>query len=317
MARLFFLILTSSLWHSNRRRCATERKLSPELARELVIKYGGMKPASRNSPYSFGTIQRQYNMIKENSRKRVFCFSDNHVSPDLATDSLFHIAKWIKVGQPDYVLAVGDFADFNSLNGHDANDTKKGQSKPSIKRDLEHFDLCVKIITENSERHDIVFCEGNHEGKRIRRYENEQPEMHEFIMDAYMGTLKTYKWRYVPFGRYYNLEGVDFTHVPLNSLSKPVGGKNALRNVAMYSVRDIVFGHTHNCGMITEAKFGMNERTRVVNLGTAMPHGFISEYAIDGQSGGWTHNVCELVIQDGRIQDVSFVSMETLAEKFV
>jgi hypothetical protein len=292
-----------------------ERLISPELARDLVIKYGGLKPASRNSPYSFGTLQRAYNEYRKDSRKRVFIFSDTHNSPELETDHLFHIAKWIKDGKPDYVVCNGDFYDFNSLNSHDPNDTKKGQSKPSVKKDLEHLDLCMKIITENAERHDIIFCEGNHEGKRIRRFENDNPEMHEFVLDNYHASLKRHKWRVIPFGRYYNLEGVHFTHCPLNSMGKAVGGKNALRNVAMYSVNDTVFSHTHNHGVVREAKYGSNEWTTVVNTGAAMPVGYVQEYAIDGMSGGWSQNVVEIVIENGKIRDVSFISMETLAER--
>lgn len=292
-------------------------KVSPEKARELVIKYGGIRPAARNSEYSYGAISRAYNhLIKESASKRIFVFSDTHVSPELETDHLHWIAQWIKEGNPDFVVCNGDFGDFNSLNTHDPNDTQKGRLKPSIKEDLKHFDMCVQIITEKAGRSDIVFCEGNHEGKRIRRFENSNPEMHEFIMDAYLATFKRHHWRYVPFGRYYNIEGVDFTHAPINDRGQPAGGKNALRNIAMYSVRDVVFSHTHKHGFVREGKYGMNEWTTVVNTGCSMPIGYISEYAIDGMSGAWSHCVVELVIQDGKIRDLSFVSMETLKERY-
>lgn len=294
-----------------------EPKLSHEKARQLVIQHGGLKSAARNSGFSYASIQRAYNRLPDiRTPQRVFVFSDTHVSPELENDHLFWIAKWIKDGKPDYVVCNGDFGDFNSLNGHDGNDTVKGQLKPSIKEDLKHFDLCMGIITEHSGRSDIIFLSGNHECKRIKRFENSNPEMHEFIMDAYMECFKRHKWQYVPFGRYYNLLGVDFTHAPINDRGQPAGGKNALRNIAMYSVRDVVFSHTHKHGMVREGKYGPGEWTTVVNTGCSMPIGFIPEYAIDGMSGAWSHCVVEIIIQDGKIRDVSFISMESLKEQY-
>jgi predicted phosphodiesterase len=291
--------------------------VSPEKARQLVIQYGGIKPASRNSPYTYGSLQRAYHsFMSEERRHKVYVFSDTHVCPSVPNDHLFWLAKWIKEGNPDFVICNGDFADFNSLNGHDGNETVKGRLKPSIKADLEHLDVCMGIITNETQRWDIIFCSGNHENKRITRFENNNPEMHEFIMDSYLGILKKHKWHYVPFGRYYNLQGVDFTHAPLNDLGKPAGGKTALRNVAMYSVRDVVFSHTHKHGLVREGKYGMNEWTTVVNTGCSMPPGYIQEYAIDGMSGAWSHGVVELSLQFGKIQDCNFISMDTLRERY-
>jgi hypothetical protein len=293
-----------------------ERLVSPELARRLIIEHGGIRPASRNTGYPYSVLQRAYNEIISENKFRVFVFSDTHVTPEVECDHLHWIGKWIKDGQPDNVVCNGDFGDFSSFNGHDPNDTQKGKLKPSFKNDLAHFRQCLEIVTETSGRHDIVFCEGNHEGKRLRRFENSNPEMHEFIIEAYHEALKANHWHTIPFGKYYNLHGVDFTHAPINDRGQPVGGKTSIRNVAMYSVRDTVFSHTHKHGMVREGKFGMNEWTTVVNTGCSMPPGYIQEYAIDGMSGGWSHGVVELSIQNGKIQDVSFVSMETLRSRY-
>lgn len=291
--------------------------VSPEKARQLVIQYGGLKPASRNSPYSFGALQRAYqSFLNEDRKHRVYVFSDTHVCPSIENDHLFWIAKWIKEGNPDFVICNGDFADFNSLNSHDRNDTHKGKLKPSFKQDLDHFEMCLAIITENTKRYDIVFLEGNHEGKRVQRFENSNPEAYELFMERYLGALSRYKWHRVPFGRYYNLQGVDFTHAPINDRGQPAGGKNALRNIAMYSVRDLVFSHTHKHGLVREGKYGMNEWTTVVNTGCSMPPGYIQEYAADGMSGGWSHCVVELTLQYGKIQDCNFVTMDTLRERY-
>lgn len=293
----------------------TDRKVSPELARKLVIEHGSIIGAARATGFAYGNMYRAYNaFMNEENRYKVFVFSDTHVQRGVENDHLNWIGKRIKDTKPDFVVCNGDFADFNSLNGHDQNDTYKGKLKPSVKHDLEYMSDCMQMVNEAAGRSDFIFCEGNHEGKRLMRFENSNPELHDFIVPTYLDLIRKNKWQRIPFGRHYNLLGVDFVHCPINGRGQPVGGKTSLRNVAMYSLRDTVFSHTHCQGLVREAKYGNYEWTTAVNTGSSMPIGYIQEYAIDGMSGGWWHGVVELTIQHGKIQDASFITMQSLKE---
>ena len=291
-------------------------RVSAEKARQLVVQHGGITPAARASNIPYGNLYRAYNayMSEDNSHK-VCVFSDTHVQLGVCNKHLTWIGKWLKDANPAFIIQNGDFGDFPSMCGHEPNETAKGKLKPSLKRDLDYFEECVQIISKASGRSDIVFVEGNHEGPRILKYEDFHPETQGMLFSRYEEILRNGKWQRIPYGRHYNLLGVDFVHSPMNGKSQPTGGMLAVKNVAQKSIKDTVFSHTHKGGVHIEAKFGNDEHTTALNTGHTMPIGYVPDYASNGMRG-WVSGVVELVIQHGKIRDHSFISMETLRDRY-
>lgn len=291
-------------------------KVSAIKARQLIIEHGGIRAAARASGFDYHSLYRAHNaFMDENQRHKVCVFSDVHVKIGLENDHLRWIGRWIKDSNPSFVINNGDYADLPSMCGHEPNETHRGKLKPALKADLDYFEECALMLTEESGRNDIVFVEGNHDGPRILRFEDSHPETVGLLFSRYEDVLRKAKWQRIPFGRDYNLLGVDFVHAPMNGMGRPSGGLTAVRNAAVKSVRDVVFSHTHKAGSHREPKRGNDQWITAVNTGCAMPIGYIPEYAIQGETGWW-HGVVELIIQHGRIQDVSFISMETLRERY-
>ena len=109
--------------------------------------------------------------------------------------------------------------------------------------------------------------------------------------------------------------GVCFTHVPFGLNGKPVGGKTAINSIARDSVYDTVFGHTHRAGFAECPKLGRDQRVVAINLGCALPQGYVMPYAKDSGTGWWW-GAWNLHIQGGRIQGHQSIPMMELEDRY-
>jgi len=121
-------------------------------------------------------------------------------------------------------------------------------------------------------------------------------------------------WEYSPYGDFYFIHDVAFTHVPLGLNGKPVGGKTAVNLVARDAVHDIVFGHTHRQDQSRCPKLGYNNRVIALNAGCALPAGHKEDY-VQHSATGWGYGIYDLMIQ-GNLRDHHWINMQTLGEKY-
>ena len=131
----------------------------------------------------------------------------------------------------------------------------------------------------------------------------------------YYKVLKRRGWAYTDFGDIHYIEGVGFTHVPLNRMGRPFGGKNAESTIGNESKSDIVYGHSHIRGTKTIPKIGKQQNITVLNLGCALPNGHIESYAKHSMTG-WTYGAYELLLSKGRILADKFHCMEELEDRY-
>jgi hypothetical protein len=249
--------------------------------------------------------------------KRVVYFTDAHNQPKLNQDRFYWLANYINDMKPDAIVDGGDFDDFESLCSHVKNETWRGKLKEGLLKDLEYSNKARLILHDNIK----VDCPkyitlGNHE-QRVWDYENQNPEMWGIPSSMYEAILDTYEWKITKYKEYLNLFGVDFTHVPMNALQRAVGGKMVVRNVAVQSVRDCCFGHTHVMGYHNEPKFGNAEGVSVFNGGTFTPYGYIPDYASWSQKQPWQG--CHTITIDkskGKIISISSISMLDLEHRY-
>lgn len=292
-------------------RTAKELGISRSTLRERLRKAG-----IRQAPNNPKEIQAPQILSFPRDSIRILAIGDVHDTPKQQDKSRFEwMGKHAAARRIDGVVQLGDIASFDSLNGHIENDSIGGKHKPSFLMDclslkcgLDNFNdglgghICEKHITL-----------GNHE-QRVFRFENATPEMEGVLRSDFEGVLNGAGWSSSPYGAFYFIEQVGFTHVPLNRMGKPYGGKTAARNIANDALHDVVYGNSHCSEKIVAAKLGSMSIT-VVNAGCALPNGHIEGYARHNLTGWWW-GVVELVIARGKIASVSETSMAELAHLY-
>jgi len=223
-------------------------------------------------------IQQRHS--KPEDTKRVLAIGDCHDGPSLPDKRrFFAMGRFAKENQVDQIVQIGDFASVDSLNRFDRNDTVKGQQKPSFGQDMKSFQQAIRAFHKGLGGYDVPrhVTLGNHED-RIWSYTNKNPEIVELLDQILFATMDDYGWTYSPYGEFYFIGDVGFTHSPLNIMGKAYGGMHCENQIARDSLHDVVFGHTHKRLDKTFPKMG-NQFVTIMNLGTSLPQDHIEEYA--------------------------------------
>lgn len=295
-------------------------------AQDALLRYGTQQKAADALGISRSSLRgrlRESNEIQSpNILKHpansilITVVGDTHDAPWQADKIRFYqIGKHVNDRKSDQIIQLGDMASFDSLNSHIDNATVGGKKKRPLYSDFLSLEAALDQMNLglNSHRPDKHITKGNHE-QRVRRFENEHPELEGILVNELNDIFSDRGWSYSDFGEMYYVDGVGFTHVPLNKMGKPYGGKTSVLQIANDAVHDIVFGNSHNNARITVPKLGGSSVT-VVNAGCAMPQGHIESYAKHSLTGWWW-GVMDMVIAHGRIVSVSEVSMAELDSRY-
>jgi hypothetical protein len=215
------------------------------------------------------------------------------------------------------VVCLGDAGTFDSCSRHDKNDTLRGRQKPPIKADLDNHLESLMAFERGRDaawKPKKLKCRGNHE-ERLWAFENEHPEDEGSHTHRYSQDLLQFGWRERPFGEFIYINGVAFTHAPINGMGRPMGGKTATHRAGASLTSALVHGHTHQLQVFNDAKMGELERISVIQAGCALPWGEYEHYARVGP-GGWWWGCLLLTVWGGQITDFEAVSMLRLRERF-
>lgn len=252
-------------------------------------------------------------VLPEGEEVHVLAIGDMHDDPRLDKQRFGWIGQLACERAPDAIIQIGDIATFDSLCRYDDNSSYRGKSKPlfmddiaSLREALETFDEGLGDFVPKIKHITL----GNHED-RIESFSDRHPEIYGMMSGEFLDLLNKYNWTYSPFGKIIFIAGVGFTHVPLNEMGKPYGGKTAETQIANDITHDIVLGHSHRNRVHTGAKIGDGKFVRVVNLGSALPSGHIEGYAKHSATG-WSYGVYWLTIKDRHIASWEFISMDDL-----
>lgn len=254
--------------------------------------------------------------ISRTETVKIVVIGDAHDSPHIPDKSRFEwIGAYINDSKPDVVIQIGDFATIDSLNTHDANHTAKGRNKPTFSEDMVSFNLALDALSSklnfSPEKHCTL---GNHE-RRIWSFENEHPELSQDMQFRLFEVFERHKWGVSPYGMLTYYGGCGYAHAALNSLGKTYGGKNAEATIANEAIHDITIGHSHRERPWRAAKIGGNNYVVVDNVGCALPHGHVEDYARHALNG-WAYGIVEQTLRGGHIADRAWVSMERLGELY-
>lgn len=245
---------------------------------------------------------------------RVMGIGDAHDSPSLPDKSRFKwMARHAAATRPDYVVQIGDFADFDSLSRHDAPGSLSQKIRPSYANDMASLEEALATFHKEAAGLRLHVTLGNHEA-RVLRFERGTAEIEGALWQPLMDLFARYGWRTHDEGEFFFIGAVGFVHAPRTLMNREFGGKtlNAIANDAVFS---IVFGHSHRGQIVHAPKIGPLGGVTIVNLGTSLPSGYIKEYAKVAMTS-WTWGVYDLTIQNGRIIGHSFIPMETLRERY-
>lgn len=251
---------------------------------------------------------------------RVTVIPDAHDHPNLAQDRFEWFGKHVaeqRTSDPNHrVVWIGDAFDFESLCSHIKPGTLAKYRAPTFNDDLDSaYEALEKFYSRaGCGGEDDLFCEGNHE-VRIKTYENANPELDGTFTRQFNRMISERPINYQPYGKYNNISGVSFTHVPFNIMGAPQGGKQTAVNIGRDSVNDTVFGHTHRLNIHTTPKNGDNNRVRVVECGSGLPWGYIAPYAGHSMTGWWW-GLIDLTIYNNRIEGVNCIPMYDLEHKY-
>lgn len=248
--------------------------------------------------------------------------ADSHVAPgdDLAR---FHwLRNMIEAERPGFIIHLGDFGHLDSLCRHQEPGSQADIDRPSLKEDLEVMAEATEIMFSFSRGRGkgrykpcTVLLQGNHE-HRFSRLKTEDPKGLGSVVDFDQLALQTRRpWdAVVPFKGYFQLQHIQYTHVPHNKLGRPITGVHACRTIAAQAARHTVFGHTHSMQYCSVPLLGNNNDVRcALNAPMFAPKNRVEAYAA-GHQTGWVYGVLRIRNPDweGEPFDWDFVSMDTL-----
>ena len=243
---------------------------------------------------------------------RVCAIGDVHDSPTQDKQRFKWFGRHIAKTKPDKVVQIGDLGDFHSCSSHEPIGSLSAALKPSFKRDLESLEEALGLIHKEITGSGIPLhvVEGNHED-RVYRFQNLHPEADGMFVDALQDVFARYDWRAKPYGEFLFIGGVGFVHAPKTIMGRAYGGKNSEQQIGNDALFSIVFGHTHRAVFKQIPKIGPQQHIEVLNLGSAMPSGYVASYAGTATTG-WSYGIFDLELRGGHIVGHNFISMDSL-----
>lgn len=258
-------------------------------------------------------------MTPSGRAQRILAIGDLHQDPrhEERLPILTWIARFASEHRFDRIIQVGDWSTFDSVNQHDDNSTLGARLKPPIREDLSnllasHQAFRRGINEDYKPRMDFLL--GNHEN-RLERFENANPESAGTFTLSRDETFTQFGWRNRPYGELFYVEGVGFTHHPVNGAGRAFGGKTGPQRAANESTVPVVSGHTHRRQLHDSPKIGPIDSISMVEIGCALPWGTVEAYARHGLTGWWW-GVAPLTVQGGVITDIEFMSMIRLRDRY-
>lgn len=227
------------------------------------------------------------------------------------------IARFASEHRFDHIVQIGDWSTWDSVNFHDRNDTLGAKTKPPIKADMENLQQSLAAFREGMARDykpRLSIVLGNHEN-RLERFENANPEAQDTFTRERDQLFLQYGWKTRPYGELFYIQGVAFTHHPVNGAGRPFGGETGPQRAANKTTVPIVSGHTHKRQVHDSGKIGPVDVISMVEVGCALPWGEVESYAKHGITGWWW-GVVPMTVQAGIITDVSFKSMLALEREY-
>ncbi len=316
---LYQTVIDAAAAHSSWNKAADSIGMGRTRFRQLIKQAGAFQQFGVQSPIRVEPIveppKPRVSARSDGSSYRILAIGDVHDSPKLPDKSrLKWIARHAAKTRPDKIVQIGDFGDFASCSMHEPPGSIGYSHKPSFRQDLESLEEALTVIfKEIGSDIPLLLTEGNHE-HRVQRWEEAHPAVEGGFYEQLQAVWARFGWKAVPFGEWLFIGGVGFTHVPMNIMGRAYGGKAAENQIANDALFSVVFGHTHRSVFKRAPKIGPSQSIQILNLGSAMPEGYVASYAGTATTG-WSYGIFELEIRAGHIiqhHEIPLSKLETL-----
>jgi predicted phosphodiesterase len=244
--------------------------------------------------------------------KKVIVVGDAHVDEFQELGRFKLLNALIRSTKPDYVVIIGDFLSLNCLSAWDRNKrlTMEGlRYFAEIEAGNTALDLMLDRIPKKTK---VVYVEGNHED-RLPRYLETDPTFYGFAGIEKDLRLADRGIQYVPYKDVFYIDGVGFTHIPINGMGKGIGNPGVAQKALKLFHHSIVFGHTHTLDHAAEHRHGAPHLNQALSVGCFFEH--VDEYAKGSKTDYW-RGICVLDIYKENRFDVATYSLGRLETVF-
>jgi hypothetical protein len=250
---------------------------------------------------------------------------DCHDKPGSSKERFTKLGQLIVDRLPDRIVVMGDFSTCASLSHWDKNKrlTIEGKrykedvksAKEAIKEifgplwTLQASQIEEEVLVYDPE---IIWLLGNHE-EWVRMYTVYNPAMSGYLDIVEDLELEKFCNQIVPYKKYIEIEGIIFSHVPMNGGNIPVSGKHAIFRAQDQCSKSQVFAHTHRWEHISNQRHGDDDIIQTLSVGYFDYEK--EEYCEDAPLGWWAGITMLTHWKPGRF-DCAQISLARLMEMY-
>lgn len=257
---------------------------------------------------------------------KTLVIGDSHAAPGHDNGRFFALGNYIRDTLPENIVQIGDFGTYDSITSH----TKGNLRVREGMRLSDDFEVAqdayntlmhpIRELWKHQAAHHRKrytfngwWFESNHE-YRIKRFLDENPVLEGFIPEEDLVGATKDGWKLVPWKYSCSIDGVCFTHVPINDGNgQPISGKYVARRAAEMYQGTVVFGHTHRFLVESLARMGDDDAHRVEGINVGWFGDYTPEY-IEGHPGiaNWWSGIVILHHTNHGQVDIERISMDRL-----
>ena len=263
--------------------------------------------------------------------QRTLVIPDPHTDPAHSNERFTAAGNFCLEHQFDNVVNIGDWLSLDSVSFHDYDKPLIREGK-RLRDDLDAgadaLDKFEAPINEYNSRRSVfkkrlykpfkVWCNANHE-ERFWRYVMTKPELMGLLNHNDLLGVQDRGWNILPFRQYAFIEGVGFTHIPMNKRNNnPIGGEYVAKRAAEQQMQSVVFGHTHRLLLHDKSFVGMTNHGPI----HAMSVGWFGDYIPDYVEGNedqldWWSGLVVINHYAPFKMDIETISMERLKQQYL
>jgi hypothetical protein len=231
--------------------------------------------------------------------------------------------------QPDAIVQMGDFLSLDSISTHDKDGSLVKEGRRLSDDIAAGVDAYSRIMTpmriENRRKASykkarynprLIWLRGNHE-ERALTYMNSHPELVGFIPDDSMVGAEADGWELVPYRKYAYVEGVAFTHIPMNpSINQPVRGKYIASTVAQGQQQTCVYGHDHKRSLFSIHRNNPSGGQRIEGIGAGCYIDYVPGYVVGNEDQlSWWSGI--LVIEHTKQLNLHYYDIDYIKDTYL
>jgi len=256
----------------------------------------------------------------------ILVVGDPHTEPNQSLERFDILGEFIVKHKPETIIMMGDFLTLDSLSDYDRGKPGKLEGRrlsaelhagyDAILRTegpMREYNLSQKKKKGKQYHPTKVYLEGNHE-YRWKRYLDVHPEMKDTLyIYEQIGLYDYDPWNIIKFREYYGMTDIQFTHIPMNSINRPISGVRVVQTALAMHDDSVVFGHTHNLEYASNTRLWVDKGRRIFALNCGWFGEDIPEYAVGSYgSSNWWSGLVVLERSGLNMYDINTYSMEKL-----